>query len=128
MAHQCVKCSRIIPVGSEEIIKGCNNCKGHFFFYIREEQLEKLKEKPIEIPKKEKKKIEKDIRDMAGIPDENAPVILDIESVRVLSDGKFEIDVVNLFNKKKPLVYKLEEGKYIIDFSFMGDGKDEQKD
>lgn len=128
MPHQCVKCSRIIPVGSKEIIDGCNDCKGHFFFYIREEQLEKLKEKPIEIPKEEKKKIEKDIREMAGISDENAPVILDIESVRVLSDGKFEIDVVNLFNRKKPLVYKLEEGKYIIDLTFMGDRKNEQKD
>ncbi len=127
MPHQCVNCSRIIPVGSKEIIDGCNNCKGHFFFYIRDEQLEKLKEKPIEIPKEEKKKIEKDIREMAGITDENAPVILDIESVRVLSDGKFEIDVVNLFNKKKPLVYKLEEGKYIIDLGFMGVGKNEQK-
>jgi|TARA_Y100000034_G_scaffold85111_1_gene102087 predicted nucleic acid-binding Zn-ribbon protein len=123
-----VKCSKIIPIGSKEIIEGCNDCKGHFFFYIREEQLENLKEKPIEIPKEEKKKIEKDIREMAGITDENAPVILDIESVRVLSDGKFELDVVNLFNKEKPLVYKLEEGKYIIDLSFMGDGKYEQKD
>tara|TARA_B100001971_G_scaffold192037_1_gene195990 strand:+ start:2537 stop:2923 length:387 start_codon:yes stop_codon:yes gene_type:complete len=128
MPHQCVKCSKIIPIGSKEIIEGCNDCKGHFFFYIREEQLENLKEKPIEIPKEEKKKIEKDIREMAGITDENAPVILDIESVRVLSDGKFELDVVNLFNKEKPLVYKLEEGKYIIDLSFMGDGKYEQKD
>ncbi len=128
MPHQCVKCSKIIPIGSKEIIEGCNDCKGHFFFYIREEQLENLKEKPIEITKEEKKKIEKDIREMAGITDENAPVILDIESVRVLSDGKFELDVVNLFNKEKPLVYKLEEGKYIIDLSFMGDGKYEQKD
>ena len=128
MPHQCVKCSKIIPIGSKEIIEGCNDCKGHFFFYIREEKVENLKEKPIEIPKEEKKKIEKDIREMAGITDENAPVILDIESVRVLSDGKFELDVVNLFNKEKPLVYKLEEGKYIIDLSFMGDGKYEQKD
>ena len=125
MPHQCVKCSKIIPIGSKEIIEGCNDCKGHFFFYIREEQLENLKEKPIEIPKEEKKKIEKDIREMAGITDENAPVILDIESVRVLSDGKFELDIVNLFNKKKPLVYKLEEGKYIIDLAFMESGKEE---
>ncbi len=125
MPHQCVKCSKIIPMGSKEIIEGCNKCKGHFFFYIREEQLEKIKEKPIEIPQEEKKQIEKDIRDMAGITDENAPVILDIESVRVLSDGKFELDIVNLFNKKKPLVYKLEEGKYIIDLAFMESGKEE---
>ncbi len=54
---------------------------------------------------------------MAGITDANAPVILDIESVRVLGSGKFEIDVVNLFRKDRPLIYKLEEGKYIIDLA-----------
>lgn len=54
---------------------------------------------------------------MAGITDEETPVILDLESVRILGDGKFEIDLVNVFDKKRPLVYKLEEGKYIIDLS-----------
>ena len=54
---------------------------------------------------------------MAGIVEDNAPVILDIESIRVTGSGKFEIDVVNLFNKKRPLIYKLEEGKYIIDLA-----------
>ena len=48
---------------------------------------------------------------------EEIPVILDLESVRVLRPGKYEIDVVNLFSKKRPLIYKLEEGKYIIDLA-----------
>ena len=115
--HQCVKCSRIIPSGSKELLEGCADCKGHFFFYIRDEQLEEIKNKPIEIPEEDKKTIEKDIREMAGIQDEDAPVILDLESVRVTGSGKFEIDVVNLFNKNRPLIYKLEEGKYIIDLA-----------
>ena len=117
MPHQCVKCSKIIPLGSKELLEGCDNCKGHFFFYIRDEQLEKIKEKPIEIPEEDKNKIEKDIREMAGIQDEDAPVILDFESVRVTGSGKFEIDIVNLFRKDRPLIYKLEEGKYIIDLA-----------
>ena len=117
MPHQCVKCSRIIPVGSRELIEGCADCKSRFFFYIREEQLAKIREEPIEIPEQEKATIEKDIREIAGITDEKAPVILDLESVRVTGDGKFEIDIVNLFNKKRPLIYKLEEGKYIIDLA-----------
>ena len=117
MPHQCVKCSRIIPVGSKELLEGCRNCKGHFFFYIRDEQLEKIKQSPIEIPEEDKKQVEKDIRDMAGITDEESPVILDIESVRVTGSGKFEIDIVNLFRKDRPLIYKLEEGKYIIDLA-----------
>ncbi len=79
--------------------------------------MEKLKKNPIEIPEEDKKQVEKDIRDIAGITDEEAPVILDIESVRVTGSGKFEIDVVNLFRKDRPLIYKLEEGKYIIDLA-----------
>jgi len=69
------------------------------------------------IPEEEKDQIEKDVREMAGITEEDSPVILDLESVRVTGSGKFEIDIVNLFNKKRPLIYKLEEGKYIIDLA-----------
>ena len=117
MPHQCVKCSRIIPTGSKELLEGCFDCRGRFFFYIREEQLEKMRENPLEIPEEEKIKVEEYIREMAVITDETAPVILDVESVRVTGDGKFEIDLVHLFNKKRPLIYKLEEGKYIIDLA-----------
>lgn len=115
MPHQCVKCSKIIPVGSREILEGCSECGSRFFFYVREDQIEKLKENPIEIPQIEKTKIEKDIREIAGIKDIDAPVILDFESIRAVGEGKFELDLTKLFNKKRPLVYKLEEGKYMID-------------
>lgn len=117
MPHQCTKCSRIIPIGSKELIEGCVNCGSRFFFYIREEQLENLKNQVIEIPEEERVTIEKDIREMAGIVDENEPVILDIESIRAIGPGKYEIDVVNLFNKDRPLIYKVEEGKYVIDLA-----------
>ena len=69
------------------------------------------------MPGEEKKQVEKEIRTMAGITDEETPVILDIESVRISSPGKFEIDLVNLFKKNRPLIYKIGEGKYIIDLS-----------
>jgi predicted nucleic acid-binding Zn-ribbon protein len=104
-------------MGSKELLEGCGKCGGHFFFYIRDEQLEKIRDNPIEIPHQEKETIEKDIREIAGIVEEDAPVILDLESVRVTGEGKFEIDIVNLFNKERPLIYKLEEGKYIIDLA-----------
>jgi predicted nucleic acid-binding Zn-ribbon protein len=117
MPHQCVHCGKICSAGSKEILTGCDSCSGKFFFYVRDEQIDKFKQSTIQIPQKEKKKIEKDIRDIAGITKEDKPVILDIESIRVTGEGKFEIDVVNLFKKNRPLVYKLEEGKYIIDLS-----------
>ena len=117
MPHQCVHCGKIYPSGSKELLAGCNACNSHFFFYIREDQIDKIKESPLEVPKEEKKQVEKDIREMAGITEEDTPVILDFESVRVTGAGKFEIDLVKLFSRGKPLVYKLEEGKYIIDLS-----------
>lgn len=118
MPHQCVHCKKIISAGSKEILEGCAKCGGRFFFYVKDEQLEKIKEQPvIEIPEQDKKKVEQDVREMAGITDEEAPVILDLESVRAVGSGKFEIDLANLFRKDRPLIYKMEEGKYIIDLS-----------
>src|SRR3989344_3443692 len=108
MPHQCVKCSRIIPSGSKELLEGCGDCSGRFFFYVKEEHLQRMKEEPIEIPEASRESIEKDIREMAGITEEDAPVILDLESIRVTGEGKFELDIVKLFNKKRPLVYKIQ--------------------
>ena len=117
MSHQCVRCSRIIPAGSKEILEGCKECKGRFFFYVRDEQLEEIKNRAIEIPSSQRESIEEDVREMAGITDDQAPVILDIESIRVTGDGKFELDIAKLFKRDRPLIYKLEEGKYIIDLA-----------
>src|SRR3989304_2438519 len=120
MAHQCVHCGEMYPAGSKELLEGCSSCGSHFFFYIRDELLKKIKEgveSPMEMPAIEKKQVEKEIRQMAGITDEETPVILDIESVRISGPGKFEIDLVNLFKKDRPLIYKIGEGKYIIDLS-----------
>ncbi|MEK6880913.1 MAG: Zn-ribbon containing protein [Nanoarchaeota archaeon] len=117
MAHRCVHCGKIYEKASHEILSGCSECEGHFFFYIRDDQLEKLRNEPIPIPEDEKDKIERDVREIVGAVDEETPVILDLESIRILGEGKFEIDLVKLFNKKMPLIYKLEEGKYIIDLA-----------
>jgi len=119
MPHQCVHCGEIYPAGSKEILEGCNKCDSHFFFYVREDQLKKAKENPVELSREEKNKIESDIREMANIEDEDIPVILDIESIRIISPGKYEIDVVNLFNKDRPVIFKIGEGKYIIDLTML---------
>jgi predicted nucleic acid-binding Zn-ribbon protein len=118
MGHQCVHCGKIYPAGSRDLLDGCRECGSHFFFFIRDDQIAKIKEQNEQpIPIENKKEVEKEIRELAGITEEDTPVILDIESVRVSGDGKFEIDLVNVFNKKRPLIYKIEEGKYIIDLA-----------
>jgi predicted nucleic acid-binding Zn-ribbon protein len=127
MPHQCVHCSKIIHAGSSEILEGCARCHGKFFFYIRDDQVKRI-EANQQIPIKEfdtldKKKVEEDVRGILKIEDEETPVILDIESVRIIGPGKFELDLVSLLNRR-PIVFKLEEGKYIIDLeSGLGKGE-----
>ena len=140
MPHQCVHCGKLYPDAARELLIGCT-CGSHFFYYIKKEyydklnsqilndvkkgvdkdesiELNELQKKISQIDKMDKLKIEKDVREIIGISEkEDVPIILDLESIRVLKPGKFEIDVVNLFSKKRPLIYKLEEGKYIIDLA-----------
>jgi len=70
-----------------------------------------------ELTAEDKQHMEQDVREIVGIKEIDAPIILDFESVTVTSPGKYILDVPNLFNKNRPLVYKLEDGKYVIDLS-----------
>jgi len=115
MPHQCVRCNTFYEDGANEILKGCK-CGGKLFFFVKKEQIEAAKKISTNLSTKEKKQIENDVYDIIGVEDrEDAPVVLDLESIRILKPGKFEIDLVHLFQKGQPLVYKLEEGKYMID-------------
>lgn len=117
MPNQCVHCGKMYEDAAPELLKGCS-CGSHFFFFVRKKQLEDLQQKTIELEEVDKKQVEKDVREMIGLEEEKeTPIILDLESVRITEPGKFEIDIVNLFSKKRPLIYKLEEGKYIIDLA-----------
>jgi len=121
MPHQCTKCGKVYPDASNELLTGCT-CSSKFFYYIRQEKFDQLQEAKDqvmeELEKADKVQIEKDIREITGLDkNPNEPVILDLESIRVIKPGKFEIDIVNLFSKHRPLIYKLEEGKYVIDLA-----------
>ena len=118
MPHQCVRCNTFYDDGNEAILKGCS-CGAKLFFFIRKEKLEKLKaatEKAPPVDETEKKQIETDVFNVLGVKEPEEPVVLDIEAVRVLKPGKYELDLVHLF-KGEPLIFKLADGKYIIDIA-----------
>lgn len=120
MPNQCVHCSEIYEDGSGEVLTGCSKCNSKFFFYLSQEKLDKIKAnkgEDILLTNSDKKQIEKDVRDIAGITDIDAPIVLDFETVKITKPGKYILDIPNLFSKSRPLVYKLEDGKYIIDLS-----------
>ena len=115
MPHQCVRCNNFYDENAEQILNGCS-CGGKLFFFVKPEFLDKAKRQVANLSLVEKKQIEDDVLDIIGTQaDKEAPVVLDLESVRVVKPGKFEIDLVHLFDKQHPLIYKLEEGKYMID-------------
>ena len=114
MPHQCVRCAKLYPDGSKELLAGCE-CGGKFFFYVRKQNVKDAEEIAINLTDKEKVQIEKDVQEIIGEDyDSDKPVVLDLESIRISSPGKYQINLVDLF-KGKPLVYKLGEGKYMID-------------
>lgn len=130
MPHQCVRCNTMYGDGSQEILSGCS-CGGKLFFYIKESRLKELKEQTVKLSQKEKKEIEKDVYDLIDAKqDRSKPVVLDLESIRIVKPGKYELDLVQLF-KKQPLIYKLDEGKYMIDlpetFKLRGDVSKKKK-
>jgi len=120
MPHQCVRCGKLYDEGSSAILSGCESCGSKLFYFVRKEIVNDVKKDKtlLNLSVQDREKIESDIYQIIGDEvDRNIPVILDIESVKVLEPGKFELDIVNLFNKKQPIVYRLEEGKYVIDLA-----------
>ena len=116
MPHQCVRCNTFYDDGAKELIKGCS-CGGKLFFFIKKDKLEEMKKisEEANLSIKDKEQIEEDIFDLVGSEiDRDQPVILDLEAIRVLRPGRYELDLVHLF-KKEPLIFKLEDGKYMID-------------
>ena len=98
------------------MLKGCN-CGGKLFFFIKKDNLDAMQKATEEnkLTDKDKKQIEEDIFDLVGSDiDKEQPVILDFEAIRIAKPGKYEVDLVTLF-KGDPLIFKLEEGKYMID-------------
>jgi hypothetical protein len=119
MPHQCVRCNKFYEDGSDNILKGCS-CGAKMFFFVKKEKLKQMEE-TLEAVKNltpvERKEMEKDVYELVDLePDYHRPVILDLEAIRSMEPGKFELDLVRLF-KKDPLIFKIGEGKYVIDLN-----------
>lgn len=110
MPHQCVRCGKLYDDGASELLEGCS-CGSNFFFYMKKK--ESFRE--IKLTDEEKKEVEHDVLEIVGYEEEK-PIILDLENIRVLKPGKYEFNLVDIF-RGKPLIYKVADGKYVIDIS-----------
>lgn len=119
MPHQCLKCETIYDNTSDVIISGCPNCGAKLFLYIKKVP---EKEQEIELSNAEKELIISEVSNYVDIEDTDTPIILKLENIRVLSPGKYEIDINQLMKKEKPIIYKVQDGTYIIDLEFLRGG------
>ena len=115
MPHQCVRCGDLYPSGCKELLVGCN-CGGKFFFFVNEEAIQRAKEVNELLTAQEKEQMEHDVLEIVGASAHDTPVVLDFENIKVIEPGRYELDLVEIF-KGRPLIYKLDEGKYIIDIA-----------
>ncbi|MFH0817921.1 MAG: Zn-ribbon containing protein [Candidatus Micrarchaeota archaeon] len=101
MPHKCVRCNRIYTDGDSHALSGGCICGAKVFIFTNEGDLDSIE----------------DIRwieeELAGIVKKTqAPVSLEVENVRVLQNGIFEIDIKSL--SKNPVVVKDIEGVYYL--------------
>ena len=116
MPHQCVRCGTLHEDGSRGILQGCSNCGSKFFYFVKKDDIKAVRELTSNLSEQDREQMEKDAFDLVGEDEPEKPVVLDLESIRILGPGKFVLDLVDIF-KGGPLVYKLEDGKYIIDIA-----------
>lgn len=116
MPHQCVRCNTFYSDGAKEILSGCK-CGARLFFYVRKEKMEKAMELAEKLSEEDKAQIQDDVFDIIGVKeDEEKPVVLEFEAVKIVKPGTYELDIVKIL-KQDPLVYKLGDGKYMLDLN-----------
>jgi len=116
MPHQCLNCESIYENTSDVIMKGCPNCGRKLFLFIKKVP---EKKEEIELSKYEKELVMAEVESMVNTTELDKPIFLKLENVRILAPGKYEIDINQLMKKDKPLVYKVQEGTYLIDLEFL---------
>ena len=126
MPHKCVRCARVYPNNSPQLLKGCE-CGARVFVFLKDEQvtLKEMADNKLEVGEKmEFKPADKavDVSQLGWLEDELAslakdkPVSVDydaVENLRILGQGQYELDIVSLM-KGEPLIVKTDKQIYYI--------------
>jgi predicted nucleic acid-binding Zn-ribbon protein len=112
--HKCVKCGKIYEDACEELLKGCI-CGSKLFYFVK--STEKILETKSVIDKNSEILEDQEEEFVYQYDEDNKELIIfDVESVNVVSNGKYTIDIEGLMKSKTDnLVYKYDEGKYSVD-------------
>jgi predicted nucleic acid-binding Zn-ribbon protein len=125
MPHRCVKCGKEYKEASFAVLKGCEQCGGKKFLFIRV-QPDSRGSKPPE-------KVEHGGRDVPASPDPgdrhpepeksglNTPVERGdrVESVRIIAPGTYELNIAKMAESDERVVATGSDGSYMVDLISM---------
>lgn len=104
MPHRCIRCGKDYSGDAMELIRGCG-CGARIFLYMKKkEDLKKAGE--MDWLQSELRKIDEKRT--------GAPVTIEIENVRMLEKGVFELDLASLIINRDPVVVKDSYGVYYV--------------
>lgn len=110
MPHECTGCGEVYPNGTEAILKGCPDCGWKRFRYIKDGRLgpEAGEEGGGQDLLSRLERAHEEGERPATLSDE------DIESVKVLDEGSYEINVSSLMEKDEIILSIGEAGRYVV--------------
>lgn len=136
MPYKCLSCETIYDDFASEVGKGCN-CGSRLFFYLTEDKLDKIGGKKlnpetkqeirgiqeqikeaVNANEREKKEIKEKVNEIKEL-DKKTGIVVDFETIKFLREGKYRVNIKKLFGTNEPRIYKLNDGKYVIDFDGM---------
>jgi len=104
MPHRCIRCGKHYEDNAIELIRGCG-CGARLFLYMKkQEDLQKIGNTNW---------IEKELKSIADRC-EQKPLSLEIENVRLLEKGVFELNLKSLILNRDPVVVKDSYGVYYV--------------
>ena len=101
----CALCEQQLILSSQILLNGCPNCGSFKFKTYRDLSYDEKKEQELEVI------VDREIQD--------TDIKEGLESIRLTSDGVFEVDIDKLLsdsNGEKPIVSRNKDGSYHIKF------------
>lgn len=102
----CAICEKDITLSSDILLNGCPNCGSFKFKTFKEGSIKFQDEKELDLI------VEKEV--------EHTGIQEGLESVRLTSDGVFEVDLEKLLTEsgeEKPIISRNKDGSYFIKFT-----------
>lgn len=115
MPHECVKCGKLYPDSSPEVLEGCENCGGRKFIYVATGR--KRRKIPEKVPAAEPQPEQRE--KPAGVQDRRRDIYSGLESIRIVSPGTYELNIEKLAQSDERVVGFSNEGSYGVDLLSM---------